>query len=65
VLAHLGRPETLLARLQGGAGALRFRSVAHGAVAALWARAQALDSAPLIDAEVRRDRRGGCPSMPG
>lgn len=35
VLAHLGRPDTLLARLQGGAGSLRCRSVAHGAVAAL------------------------------
>ncbi len=65
VLAHLGRPETLLARLQGGAGALRVRSVAHGAVAALWARAQALDLAPLIDAQVRRDRRGRLPQRAG
>jgi transposase len=65
VLAHLGRPETLLARLQGGAGALRCRSVAHGAVAALWARAQGLDIAPLIDAQVRRDRRGRLPQRAG
>lgn len=65
VLAHLGRPETLLARLQGGAGTLRFRSVAHGAVAALWARAQGLDIAPLIDAQVRRDRRGRLPQRAG
>ena len=65
VLAHLGRPETLLARLQGGAGTLRFRSVAHGAVAALWARAQVLDIAPLIDAQVRRARRGRLPQRAG
>jgi transposase len=65
VLAHLGRPETLLARLQGGAGTLRFRSVTHGAVAALWARAQVLDIAPLIDAQVRRDRRGRLPQRAG
>ena len=51
VLAHLGRPETLLARLQSP-GALRFRSVAHGAVAALWAQAAALEIAALIDAQV-------------
>lgn len=65
VLAHLGRPETLLARLQGGAGPLRVRSVAHGAVAALWARAQGLDIAPLIDAQVRRARRGRLPQRAG
>lgn len=65
VLAHLGRPDTLLARLQGGAGSRRCRSVAHGAVAALWARAQALDIAPLIDAQVRRDRRGRLPQRAG
>lgn len=57
VLAHLGRPESLLARLQGG-GPLRVRSVAHGAVAALWAQATTLDIAALIDAEVRRSRGG-------
>jgi hypothetical protein len=59
VLAHLGRPETLLARpQQGPAAGARFRSRAHGAVAALWARAQALGLAALIDAHVPRDRRG-------
>ncbi|MDR7553944.1 MAG: IS1634 family transposase [Armatimonadota bacterium] len=65
VVAHLGRPETLLARLQAGPAAARFRSVAHGAVAALWARAQALDVAGLIDAHVRRDRRGRLPRRDG
>jgi transposase len=64
VLAHLGRPETLLARLQGG-GPLRLRSVAHGAVAALWAQARTLEIAGLIDAHVRRDRRGRLPQRAG
>lgn len=64
VLAHLGRPETLLARLQGG-GPLRMRSVAHGAVAALWAQASALEIATLIDTHVRRDRRGRLPQRAG
>src|SRR3990170_124478 len=65
VLAHLGRPATLLARLQAGPAAARLRSVAHGAVAALWARAQALDVAALIDAQVPRDRRGRLPPRDG
>ncbi len=64
VLAHLGRPETLLARLQSPSP-LRFRSVAHGAVAALWAQAAALDLTGLIDAQVRRDRRGRLPTHAG
>lgn len=64
VLAHLGRPETLLARLQQP-GPLRFRSVAHGAVTALWAQATALDLAALIDAQVPRDRRGRRPQRAG
>lgn len=64
VLAHLGRPETLLARLQAP-GAVRLRSVAHGAVAALWAQANALELATLIDAQVRRDRRGRLPRRAG
>jgi transposase len=64
VLAHLGRPETLLARLQAPA-ALRYRSVAHGAVAALWGQATALGLAALIDAQVRRDRRGRVPTHAG
>jgi len=58
VVAHLGRPETLLARLQQGAASARFRSAAHGAVAALWAQLRRLDVVALIDAHARRDRRG-------
>jgi transposase len=65
VVAHLGRPETLLARLQLGPAAVRLRSVTHGAVAALWARAQALDLAACIDAQVPRDRRGRLPQRDG
>lgn len=65
VLAHLGRPETLLARLEQGAGAARFRSVSHGAVATLWTEAQALDLAALIDAQVPRDGRGRLPRRDG
>src|SRR5260370_10677716 len=64
VLAHLGRPETLLARLQQP-GPGRFRSVTHGAVAALWGQATALELAALIDAEVPRDRRGRLPTRAG
>jgi transposase len=65
VVAHLGRPETLLARLQAGPGALRVRSRAHGAVAAVWAEATRLDVAALIDAQVPRDRRGRLPRRDG
>lgn len=65
VVAHLGRPATLLARLQQRPGAARFRSVAHGAVAALWTRAQQLGLADLIDAQVPRDRRGRLPRRDG
>lgn len=57
VVAHLGRPETLLARLQHAGSGARLRSVAHGAVAALWDRAQHLGLTELIDAQSRRDRR--------
>lgn len=65
VVAHLGRPETLLARLQQASGAARFRSVAHGAVAALWHQAQRLGLVALIDAHVPRDRRGRLPHRDG
>jgi transposase len=58
VVAHLGRPETLLARLQQSATGARFHSAAHGAVAALWAQLQRLGVVALIDAHARRDRRG-------
>ncbi|MBI3454648.1 MAG: IS1634 family transposase [Candidatus Rokubacteria bacterium] len=65
VLMHLGRPEALLARLQADAAGTRLRSVTHGAVAALWARAQALDLAGLIDAQLTRDPRGHLPRRAG
>jgi transposase len=58
VVAHLGRPETLLARLQQATGGGRLRSAAHGAVAALWAQVERLGVIGLIDAHVARDRRG-------
>ncbi len=65
VLAHLGRPETLLARLQAP-GPLRFHSVAHMVRwPALWTQAMALDVAGLIDAQVPRDRRGRLPTRAG
>jgi len=47
-LAYLGKADALLARLQA-TEPLRLRSCAHGAVAALWAVAQALDIAGVID----------------
>ena len=58
VVAHLGRPEMLLARLQQSTAGVRFRSAAHGAVAALWGQLQRLGVIELIDAHARRDRRG-------
>jgi transposase len=48
VLAYLGKADTLLARLQA-TESLRLHSAAHGAVAALWAAAQALEVAGAID----------------
>src|SRR2546428_12412355 len=57
VLARLGRAETLLARVQQP-GPGRFRSVAHGAVAALWGQATALELAALIDARSEERRVG-------
>ncbi len=65
VLAHLGRPETLLARLQQAPSGLRLRSFSHGAVAALWAQAQALGVAAVIDAHVPHDQRGRLPRRDG
>lgn len=47
-LAYLGKADALLARLQA-TEPLRLRSCAHGAVAALWAVAHALDIAGVID----------------
>lgn len=60
VVAHLGKAEDLLARLQA-AEAIQVRSRSHGAVAALYALAQEFDVAGTIDRRVaasgRRDRR--------
>jgi transposase len=50
-LAYLGKADTLLARLQG-TDPLQVHSAAHGAVAALWATAQALDVAGVIDRQL-------------
>jgi transposase len=47
-IAYLGKADHLLARLQA-AETLSLRSCSHGAVAALWAVAQALDIAGVID----------------
>ncbi len=65
VLMHLGRPAELLHRLQQLEAGRRLTSVSHGAVAALWALAQELGLAALIDAEVPRDRRGRLPREAG
>jgi len=49
VLAYLGKPEDLLRRLAGLADAVRLKSYAHGAVAALLGVAQTLDVPALIN----------------
>jgi len=55
-LAYLGKADTLFARLQA-TDALRLHSAAHGAVAALWAAAQTLDIAGVIDRQLRASGR--------
>lgn len=50
-IAYLGKAEDLLARLQA-VDALRLHSHSHGAVAALWALAQELDIAGIIDGQL-------------
>ena len=55
-LAYLGKADALLARLEA-AEPLHLRSCAHGAVAALWAVAQALDIAGVIDRHLRTTGR--------
>lgn len=60
VLAYLGKPEDLLARLAGQAGRLQLRSVSHGAVAALWGVAERLGVVETINEEAgTRQRRDG------
>jgi transposase len=60
VIAHLGKADDLLKRLQA-ADALQIRSRAHGAVAALHAMAQEIDLVGIIDAHLaasgKRERR--------
>jgi len=60
VIAHLGKADDLLARLQA-AEHLRLRSQSHGATTAVYALARKLDIAGTIDrhlaASGRRDRR--------
>ena len=55
-LAYLGKADTLLARLQA-TETLRLHSAAHGAVAALWAAAQTLDIAGVIDRHLHASGR--------
>src|SRR5271157_5509091 len=59
VLAHLGKADDLLLRLQA-ADSLRIKSLSHGAVAAILAIARELDLAGTIDRHLacggRRDR---------
>jgi transposase len=67
-VAYLGKADTLLARLRG-TDALRVQSAAHGAVAALWAVARALDIAGVIDRHLaaagrRRTRAAGTRTTP-
>lgn len=50
-IAYLGKADNLLARLKG-AEALRLHSRSHGAVAALWAVAEELDIAGIIDRQL-------------
>ena len=50
-IAYLGKADDLWARLQA-ADTLRLESRSHGAVAALWALAQELDIAGIIDSQL-------------
>lgn len=59
VLAHLGKADDLLARLNQQRAALRVHSVASGAVDAAWSLATELGFADAIDASVKPSRRGG------
>lgn len=57
VLAYLGKPEDLLARLAGARGRLRLRSVSHGAVAALKGVADQLQVVDVINQALGGHRR--------
>ena len=56
VLAYLGKPLDLLRRLQGLTGALKVKSYAHGAVAALLKVVAELQVPELINAHVKAQR---------
>src|SRR5580700_5423441 len=58
-VAYLGKADDLLARLKAAdtSAALRLHSRSHGAVAALWALAQELDIAGIIDGQLAASGR--------
>jgi transposase len=58
-VAYLGKADDLLARLKAAdtADALRLHSRSHGAVASLWALAQELDIAGIIDGQLAASGR--------
>lgn len=60
VVEHLGRADEVLARLRGADRPVQYRSVAAGAVTALYRRAEQLDIAGEIDGAITRHttRRG-------
>jgi len=64
VIAHLGKADQLLARLQASE-ALKLRSRSHGAVAALYALAQELDVVGTIDRHLAAAGRRGGKLKPG
>lgn len=57
VLAYLGKPDTLLKRLQGLSDAYKIKSYAHGAVAALLSVAQKLQVPDIINSHIESHRR--------
>lgn len=58
-IAYLGKADDILARLKASdaSDALRLHSRSHGAVAALWALAQELDIAGIIDGQLAASGR--------
>jgi transposase len=64
VVAYLGKADDLLARLRG-AESLTVRSVAHGAVAALFSLARELDVAGTIDRHLQASGRRSRKPQPG
>lgn len=64
LIAHLGKADQLLARLQASE-ALKLRSRSHGAVAALYALAKELDVVGTIDRHLAASGRRGGKLKPG